>query len=1040
MAMANEEPEPNLLFGVLALQQGLIDPGQFAAACAEWAALRAKPLAELLVARGWVTAEARAAVECFARLRIEKHHGDSRAALSAAAGADARAIIRRVEDPRVSCVLSPTPEEAFRRAETLDRPAGERSRYTFSRKQGEGGLGQVWVAHDGDLNREVALKEILPERAGSEEAGRRIRREAQVTGQLEHPNIVPVYELGRRPEDGEPYYTMRLIRGRGLDTAIAQYHKRRNQAKEEPLDLPDLLRAFVGVCEAIAFAHARGVIHRDLKPANVVLGDYGEAVVLDWGLAKVIGRPEKDDHPEIAFSEEARAGATQPGWQPGTPAYMAPEQALGRHDLIGTATDIYGLGTILFEILAGGPPHRGNDTAELLRAIGRDESPRARAAERSADPALDAVAARAMARDRADRYASAKELANEVKLWLDDQPVSVHRGSMATRVLRWARRHKPTVAWSGALLLTAVATLAAANLQTARERRRAEASAAEARANFRLARHASDAMLTEVGAVDLADVPQMEPVRRGLLEKARSGYRELLARYGASAGADTGVLREAGHALGRLGDILALTGNDDGAEAAYHQAIAILRPLATEAGTADDTRRDLAHALHGLGVVLKAADRLKPAEEALVAAVGVRARLAAGHPGDPADRRALADSQYQRGALLARLGRRRPDDERAYRDAIAVEAGLAEERKDRPAEHGRYLNNLGILQRAIGRTAEAESSFREAFRRQARADGSLPLLPGSRWQAARAASNLGVLLKEAEGRGDDARELFAWSRAVLERLVAEFPGVPQYRHELAAVELNLALLHHARGATAEAEEAYRRALARLDAPARPDDRRLRAEALIGLNVLLGRSGDALESSVEEVRRALVALDSLAAVAPEVPAYHLALGRGHYQLARLWADRGRPAEAVRSYQAAIACHRALLDDGTGDEVARSALGDDLAAQARLLRAQGDRAGAAGAAEELARLQPGSAGRVLDAAAILAGCAQPAGSDGRTEYLDRALRVLAQAVDRGILRDPSALDQDDFAPLRARADFQALRRGLERRASSAATIGR
>src|SRR5262249_33700626 len=163
-------------------------------------------------------------------------------------------------------------------------------RYTLTRLHATGGIGRVWLAYDSDLGREVALKELRPERTEDRGVAERFLHEARITGQLEHPGIVPVYELTRRPEDGQPFYTMRFIKGRTLTDAIRTYHDKRTSGRAEPLERVALLNAFVATCNAVAYAHSRGVIHRDLKGQNVVLGDFGEVVVLDWGFAKVLDR------------------------------------------------------------------------------------------------------------------------------------------------------------------------------------------------------------------------------------------------------------------------------------------------------------------------------------------------------------------------------------------------------------------------------------------------------------------------------------------------------------------------------------------------------------------------------------------------------------------------------------------------------------------------------------------------------------------------------------------------------------------------------
>ena len=271
-----------------------------------------------------------------------------RASLAALAGAKARDAIRRVEHPEIRKSLSSLPPASGHvLVETIVPPRRpEQSRYTLTRMHARGGLqGRVWLAHDGDLRREVALKEILPEQAATRETWRRFLKEAQVTGQLEHPNIVPVYELAPAREDDQPFYVMRFVRGQSLLDALRDFHRDRAGNAPELLALQGLLAAFLKVCDAVAYAPtARGVVHRDLKPENIVLGVFGEVIVLDWGLAKLVDQP--DDPGElgtrsldrISLADDARTERTQ--GQMGTPCYMAPEQVDLKHDLVDDRTDV----------------------------------------------------------------------------------------------------------------------------------------------------------------------------------------------------------------------------------------------------------------------------------------------------------------------------------------------------------------------------------------------------------------------------------------------------------------------------------------------------------------------------------------------------------------------------------------------------------------------------------------------------------------------------------------------------------------------------
>ncbi len=443
-----------LLFAVLAFQDEFIDLSQFSAACNAWAANKSRPIAELLIERGWITASDREHLNRLAERKVKRYGGDARAALGVVATPEIRDIIRGAEDEEIRQSVSSMPPAAGHvLVETLMRPTDEKSRYTLSRLHGEGGLGKVWLAHDRELNRQVALKEIRSEKARHPEAWRRFLKEAQITGQLEHPNIVPVYDLARRREDEQPFYTMKFVRGQTLRDALRDYHRRCRDGTVDPMELRRLLGVFVSVCNALGYAHSRGVLHRDLKPSNIVLGGFGEVLVLDWGLAKIVGSADVEAS-TLGITDEAQMDATATGRVLGTPSYMAPEQADGRLDLLDARTDIYGLGAILFEILAGRAPHEGDNTDDILRRIVDNETPRARAVHSSVPLALDAIAAKAMAKSQAARYPKAADLADDVQRWLADEPVSVVREPFAVRAGRWARRRKTAVFSAAALLVT----------------------------------------------------------------------------------------------------------------------------------------------------------------------------------------------------------------------------------------------------------------------------------------------------------------------------------------------------------------------------------------------------------------------------------------------------------------------------------------------------------------------------------------------------------------------------------------------------------
>jgi serine/threonine protein kinase len=338
------------------------------------------------------------------------------------------------------------------RSESSGNGAAANGRYELRGLHGEGACGRVWLAHDPVLDRTVALKQLKP--SNQADAGARFLREALITGQLEHPGIIPVYDLC---ESDPVFYTMRLVRGQTMQEAIDGL----DAGLVSRDDLWRLLDAFAKACQAVAFAHSRGVIHRDLKPSNIVLGNFGEVCVVDWGMARAFALPEDSGPPS---PRSFAVDDTGPGRVLGTPSYMSPEQAGGRGDLDGRA-DIYALGGILFAILTGDSPHHRLKELPMdayLRAVVTEPTPRARSVRPGAPPALDAVCARALAAAPADRYAKATDLADDVRRWMRGDPVSSYLEPWPKRLERWSARHRRLTATVAAalvaLLIAAMAT------------------------------------------------------------------------------------------------------------------------------------------------------------------------------------------------------------------------------------------------------------------------------------------------------------------------------------------------------------------------------------------------------------------------------------------------------------------------------------------------------------------------------------------------------------------------------------------------------
>jgi len=721
-------------------------------------------------------------------------------------------------------------------------------RFALKGQIGLGAQGLVFTVHDADCRRDVALKCLHEERCDGTEISRFIH-EAQITAQLEHPGIVPVHDFGVLP-DGTVFYTMKRIDGESL----AQ-HLMTRAGRAEPRF--ELLHVFLKVCDAIGFAHSRGVIHRDLKPRNIMVGRYGEVLVMDWGLAKVVGEHEAVSTVRSGRDSELDAFRTLTGLAVGTPAYMSPEQARGETAAIDQRSDIYCLGVLLYEMLSGESPYRRGDVARTLEqvAAGRIIALDAHDAGASVARSLVAIVHKAMAWTPAARYPRVEDLADDLRRFISGAAVTARRESTGERVVRTLRRWKWPLLAAAAMVLAAVLTALAVAGAVARKEGR-DYAALRARAGIRQA--AGDLAAARADFLHLVYL-------RGDDHEARLRLVEL----------DEDLRRQ--HARERDQEM-------------RQQAEALIAEARTSARVGSDggLRRATELSLKALGLLPGDADLLAQYE-------------------DLVERKAVLDEQARQEAVVA--GHRERADELERAAMRMHDQGLLR-------EAARELEAAVALAATPARTTALGQILTEIDGRE-RAQRASERQAGRNHEAERLLGDLATAA--AAGQGDRAKELFDQVRWLTpghpalpehERLVAE----AQHRQHVDHADR---ILVAARTALAGASGLGQR-ISELRGELRALESRLVEQGDTNVRSGLHQREHALRALEEqrsaEVARAIERLYHAHAIAPGHPAVRRAL-------ADYFAARLIEAEAVDDRAAASAAEAQgrVFDDGTHQEL-------------------------------------------------------------------------------------------------------------------------
>ena len=791
-----------LLFGLLALQNGIVNQGQLVAAFQAWTLDRSRSLADHLVDRGDIDDEDRTAIDALVTRHLKRHGGDVEKSLVAVpAGRSMRESLARLGDADIATSLGHLGAVLTRAATDGDHTASydinvvisSGSRFRVLRPHASGGLGAVFVALDAELNREVALKQILPRHADDPDSRRRFLLEAEITGGLEHPGMVPVYGLGTDAL-GRPYYAMRFIRGDSLKEAIAQFHadgRLQRDAAARSLELRKLLRRFLDVCNAIEYAHSRGVLHRDIKPSNIIVGRHGETLVADWGLAKALGRidaAETCGERPLVPSPSSGTAETLPGRALGTPAYMSPEQAAGDLDRVDARSDVYGLGATLYSLLTGRPPFAGRDVGEVLRAVGRGEVMPPRAVNPSIDRPLEAVCQKAMNVEPRDRYASARALADDLERWMADERVSAWSEPFSRRAFRWMRRHRTFVITATAAVLVALLGVGAILVMRAQTNAELRAANAVMQDRFTLAINAIKTFHSGVSDDVLLKQSEFADLRGKLLRESRDFYRRLEDTLRGQA--DRSSRRALGQAYFEVAELTAKIGSVEDALAVHRQALALRRDLLAESPDAPEVRADLCDSLKAVGLLLNETNH---PDEALSHLLAAKSALEGVYRTDPAGvrlRAGLASCLTGIGLVQSRTGHSSQASD-SFGDARAILEKLT---KDDPA-NTQFQNDLATTYLKIGWERGRSSSLADPLASYERARAILESLAKAHPTVSRFQIDLADTLGhigshlESTGRSQEALTAFGRALSIQEALTKAYPTISEF-------QTAVALSHH----------------------------------------------------------------------------------------------------------------------------------------------------------------------------------------------------------------------------------------------------
>jgi len=676
--------------------------------------------------------------------------------------------------------------------------------YELTEVLGRGGMGVVYKARQVSLNRTVAVKMILSGEYASEEGIRRFQAEAEAAASLEHPGIVPIYEIGRHQQ--RHYFSMQFVEGQSLDAVV----------REQPLTSRKAGEYLHAIAKAMAYAHEQGVLHRDLKPGNILIDADDQPHVTDFGLAKRV-----DSDSEV----------TATGQVLGTPSYMPPEQALGEHKKIGPASDVYSLGALLYAVLTGRPPFQADSAASTLMQVIEQETVEPRTLNPSIDRDLETICLKCLQKDVPERYDNAGELAEELGRYLRGEPIHARPISAPQRFARWCKR-KPLIAGLGAAIVlllvsgTAISTyFAVKSSQNAtyfrNERDRADIKTEEANdalAQQKLALEETEATIDQyvetITNAELLREPRFQPLLKELLSDARAHYENFISRHG--QGADKAQREKSAEAVTEIGKLHQQGGSKQEALAAFQQSLPLWRSLADDYPNQVKFARNLAHSYGYIAVLKSDLGEMDASAAANQQGTSLLEALVKKDPQNQKTRELLAGFY----AALAKEKSAKGDLKEAFAlastrlqmlEALQAESPMSDE----------YLyflviglQDIGDLRRLSGDLSAAKLDYDRAIQIAA------PLVERNpdreKWDYEYALATLYKTQGIIHTNASEPKQALVWyekAREILERLATNHPNSTDLQSRYAQIRHDAALSYMNTGDTNGAEEEFKAAIA-----------------------------------------------------------------------------------------------------------------------------------------------------------------------------------------------------------------------------------